>query len=101
MLLVGVLVLLLGNNCKPANETSRSQGRWVPAEVAHTGRLVKHSGLTLLAHSALYFDARNRGILKFEVGNTTGESKKRPVGGTLDNCFCEYCTYSKQRTYLF
>jgi hypothetical protein len=66
----------------------------VPAKVAHTGRLVKHSGLTTLAQGALYFDARNRGTLKFEVGNTTGESKKRPVVGALDNCICEYSTYS-------
>jgi len=45
--------------------------------------------LTLLyfAQGALYFDTRNRGTLKFEAGSSTEESKKRPVGGALDNCF--------------
>jgi hypothetical protein len=83
IILSSVLVLLLGSSCIPAKETLGSQRGRVPAEVAHTGQLVKHSGLTLLAHGALYFNARNRGTLKFEVGNTTGESKKRPVGGAF------------------
>ena len=40
IILVSVLVLLLGSSCIPAKETQRSPRRWVPAGVAHVGRLV-------------------------------------------------------------